>query len=227
MEMIQFTPDESRRKAAVKALRQHSGWQRVFLALIFVSLIWLIVAGFLLDGGITLEVSAIGPYESGDLMRSIVVMSLALLVGGTPLIAFLRLRWSIVDDPVKGRNKEVLGLMATGIEQHYYHVRHRRNDLLPREQHTYTFIPYASITRIELYEDVQALKVYGTVYICDRPGAPTEESIRKVIDDPDKAYRVFFLYYHDADKLVQLISDRSGKPVTRLQHCTGSLQEVK
>lgn len=223
--MIQFRVDESKRDAAAKAYRKHSPGNAWFLPLVVCAAVWLIASVFVMNALVPSEFQGMGPAAGS--IRVVIVACLVLLLGGVPLLLVLSLRRGVVVEPIKGRKHERLLLTDEGIERAFAYAVYRNNRDTESLVYSYDAIPYTSITRIELYEDVQALKVYGTVYICDRPGAPTEESIRKVIDDPDKAYRVFFLYYHDADKLVQLISDRSGKPVTRLQHCTGSLQEVK
>ena len=219
METIQFIIDAEKRKAAVEVLRRINPRHKILTALIVVAIIWLIVSGFVFNRGFS--------PDSHQVTRTVLAGALALIFAGIPLIILLSMRSGVVDGTITARNDETMVLTGESLEYSYYYEQYNVTLDRTRPVYAFTIIPYTSITRIELYEDVQALKVYGTVYICDRPGAPTEESIRKVIDDPDKAYRVFFLYYHDADKLVQLISDRSGKPVTRLQHCTGSLQEVK
>ena len=79
----------------------------------------------------------------------------------------------------------------------------------------------------ELYEQEQALKVYGKVYFCKSPGSLQKENVVRVLDKPSQAYRVFFLYYYDADRFVQLLAERTGKPVDRMSVCATSLQEVK
>lgn len=219
MDTIRFDIDLGKRKQAVEALRRYSPKQKVLVFLIIVAVVWMIASVFVFNRQFSNDMHHI--------TKAFFVGLMVFLCAGIPLIILISLRSGLVDGVITARENEMMLLSDSGIEYGFSYKSYGAATEMTFEEYSFTAIPYTSITRIELYEDVQALKVYGTVYICDRPGAPTEESIRKVIDDPDKAYRVFFLYYHDADKLVQLISDRSGKPVTRLQHCTGSLQEVK
>ena len=211
------------RDAAVKALQQQSTSHKVYLLLIAIAAIWCIASIFVMNGVIPNNFDAIGP--AGGIIRTTAVGGLVALVGILPLILVITIGKGIVTEPLKGRTNERLLLTETAIEQSYSYQVYVRNRDFTSPHHVYTSILYRDITRIELYEDVQALKVFGKVHICSQPGTPTEQNTLRIIDDPDKAYRVFFLYYHDADKLVQLLSERSGQPVIRLPQCTGTLQE--
>lgn len=223
MPTVEFRADDSMRAAAMKALQQNSTSHRVYMVLLVVAVVWCIASIFVMNGVVPVNVTAAGPV--GGVIRPAIVAGLVVLVGVLPLLLVYTIGRGVTTEPLKGRKYEKVLLTDIAIERSYTYEVYVNNRDVPTARDVNDAILYQDITRIELYEDVQAIKVYGKVHICKQPGAPVEGNVLRVIDDPDKAYRVFFLYYHDADKLVQLLSERSGVPVTRLAQCTGSLQE--
>lgn len=217
METIQFLVDTEKHEAAVEVMRRYSPRQKVFTLLITLAVIWLVVSVFVFNRGFS--------PETQKTVRVFLVGVMVAVFAGIPLLVLISLRMGLVDGTIRARRNELMLLSEVGLEYSFCYNSYNPTLEMSTEEYSFNAIAYRDITRIELYEDVQAIKVFGKVHICSQPGTPTEQNTLRIIDDPDKAYRVFFLYYHDADKLVQLLSERSGQPVIRLPQCTGTLQE--
>jgi len=223
-----FWAEDGKRKKEIKSLRRHSPQQRAFLVMIAAAIVLLFVLVPFVDRLIPTEIQVVGPaqYSNSAVQRYVMVACMLLLFGGTPLMYLLKKRTEVVDGVLKRRGEEIY-LTESMLLNTYHYNEHRDFRRFSQRRYCCSIMLYQDIERIELYEQEQALKVYGKVYFCKGPGSLQMENVVRVLDKPSQAYRVFFLYYHDSDRFVQLLAERAGKPVDRMNVCTTSLQEVK
>lgn len=231
MQTYTFIANDAMRGRALKVLRAHSLRHKVLLLLSVAALIWIVVCFVLVNGSLANNtVVEAGPaeYSAAGFTNAVLAGTLTCIFGVAPFVLILQLRRVCVDFVVTKKLFEQLSLLDDGLMHSYEYKNIRSGKTYYEYKRCNTAMRYQDIQRIELYEEDQVLKVYGRVYFCNSPDMPASEAdVVRVLDDPRNAYRVFFLYYDDAEFLVQALSQRSGVPVNRLGKCTGSLHEVK
>lgn len=222
-----FEADALLRKQAVKALRANSPVHKILVVLMVLCCIWIVVSYILLNKQMAGREIAGIQQDVALMMRQVLVICLTFLVAVLPLILIGSVRWRMVDGTLTQRAAETLTLDDLGIGNSYMFSYYKQNKPGRQYKNCNTYMYYKDIVKIEHYRKENALKVYGTVYFCDSPGAPGKDDVIRKLNKPTDAYRVFFLYYDNAEVLMQLLSEKTGIPVIGHDSCTVSLQEIQ